>query len=1040
MKNFLFVTLLSAVAFSGIVVPRWEPTTTYETKRVAVADTIGWQKTQIFVKGKLIRNWARRNLTSYPKTTTGNKSFYAAMDAGQLTVTLTDPKTAPSGTGIRYSLTNGELYVQGYGDLKQWKIERADGIGLTGANKDGVALQSGTFFGYGGDADPPYDKQWKGSFLPSLAGQTINMTFQQTSGNLFTTTLIVPKSGYANKVLLAGGTTNTVNPPTSVTTTPPTSTTTANIERILFVGNSILHNTWEGKSWGMAASAPNKDWFHLVSAKFKALNPNADCREIGDARFKLDYGIVEGSHWEEFYWRLDDTSLDIVRGGLSRYQPLADFKSQYLFVELGDNITDNSHNLKTNFQAFVDKMISGYTACKVIVLTPLITNNGTRDILMAAANERGWAIADNSTLTRSLDSQYGHPDDAYMQRIADLAWSKVSISTTVTPPTTTTTTATPTALTFNIVSYNCTNGILQWKFTSPSTTPVTVDWNGVKSGAVNPGEVQLTSLPSDRWVNADYSGKASQSGQPSIDYKFTTSCSLGPTTTPTTTPPTTTTTTPPATTAIAGLTYNYPVLTSVASWTANSPSYGEVVRLENQYLRVESRKTYGGAIQITDKTTGKDLVNWTDWGRQNELSLYSGPKDFSKDGFWQFNGIGWNPLTAGDASHNPGKVIAMGWVTGNDNKPRLYTKTQMINWPTNGIYVEAWNERWIALTGKEVDVIARVTFNRSDQTFYYPETYQEYPCFMRSGKYNVVKFYNGPAPYTGGAITQTYALETDTQTFQAGKALISEPWVAMERDNVAIFMNTDKLGLVGLKVDNADWGDNGNPQEGDSQDTYATAQNRITIDPQGVLYHHYGFYVTSSATFQEGRDWANARPRKYGDLPDFKFDAAHGRNDWNVDKGYDQREPFSSDGWNVTLIPTADGGAPTARRSSLTSPFGSWKASSIPKLYVRMKYSGQENQFKVTFWRNGQLDSPIPSSFTNQLAKLIPNGFNLGSQNYTFTPIKDGQYHTYEINTGTNSAWQGAIQYFQINYGDGNNPIPQENLQLLYFGANNPGQ
>ena len=231
----------------------------------------------------------------------------------------------------------------------------------------------------------------------------------------------------------------TVNPPV---TNPPTSTTTAGYSRVLVIGNSILHNTWSGHSWGMAASAPGSDYFHLLTAKFQAISPACEVREVGDSRFNLAYGIVEGSHWEEFYWRLNEPGLDIAQGGLNRYQPLADWKPDLIVMELGDNITDNSHDLAGNYVAFVNKIKSQNTSAKVVVCSPIITNSGTNTILAGVAASQGWPFADMSNVVGRTAGDYNHPNDQGMIGITDQIWAKVPVSTTpvvVTPPTTTTT-------------------------------------------------------------------------------------------------------------------------------------------------------------------------------------------------------------------------------------------------------------------------------------------------------------------------------------------------------------------------------------------------------------------------------------------------------------------------------------------------------------------------------------------------------------------------------------------------------------------------
>lgn len=880
----------------------------------------GWQWVRKQISG--VDGYAYRNLSVYPATVTGGNSFTAAVKAGQIPVQLTDPRTIPAGvkSKLTFSANNDEIYIKSAGDIKELKFERIDGTAMSGYNADNPVLNTGVFYGAGSENDAPYDRQWKIRFS-GVAGKQMKLTYKQASGATFSFGFVVPTSSVSN-VQLFGTTTATVTPPT---VTPPT--TTAGYSKILVIGNSIHHNIWDNKNWGMAATSADKDFLHILKGYHLAANPNAQYWEIADVG--MNYGFVEGSFYEQYYWQLDNTSIDIVRGGLSRYDVIADLMLDALYIELGDNITDNSHDLQSNMTAWIKRMIAKKPSCKVFISSTIITpGTSTNAIFQSMCAANGWIYVNNQGIS-GANAILNHPDDGAHKKIADNFWAA-----------------------------------------TPKTTVVT--------------------------------------------------------------PPTTTTTTP-------GLAYNYPVPSSSMGWTAynndvlSNRTIGDVIRMESNELTVEARKGYGGAIQVIDKATNQKLISFTDWGREAELSLYSGPSDFSAGGYPEYAGIGWNPLTVGDISNNAATIKKINYVTGNDGKLRLYIQSQGINWPTNNVQMDVYFERWIALTGKEVDVYSRQTFFRSDQTFYEARL-QEYPTFMRPGKSNVTRYYTGNAPYTNAPVTQTLNLNADGSAFGGGNFMVSEPWVATEQDGVHFFLNTERMGTVASTVYRPEW--NNFNHEGNFQTTYNNSENRLTVDPNGVWYHHYGFYATNN--FDEGRAWANGRPRLYGDKPDFDFTT--NRQDWYVDKGTDQRPPFSSPGWKITLVPTADGvnpdGTPkaaTSARSSLNSPVGSWKATQTPKLYVTLKYGGQASQLKLSFKRNGQAD--VTNNNTAKYSTWYPNGFwDYANQYFTISPIKDGQYHTYEINCAANSAWKDVIQSFQLGHMSSDPTYPQETIEIKYIG------
>src|SRR5690242_13301157 len=109
--------------------------------------------------------------------------------------------------------------------------------------------------------------------------------------------------------------------------------------------------------------------------------------------------------------------------------------------------------------------------------------------------------------------------------------------------------------------------------------------------------------------------------------------------------------------------------------------------LDNGRIRIGLNLNAGGAITYLavsgDKT---NLVNNWDWGRQVQMSFYSGPvpyKPGGKEPATQWLGLGWNPVQAGDHFRNPSKVIAHE----NDGKS-IYVRCVPMQYALNNVPAE----------------------------------------------------------------------------------------------------------------------------------------------------------------------------------------------------------------------------------------------------------------------------------------------------------------------------------------------------------------
>jgi Right handed beta helix region len=189
--------------------------------------------------------------------------------------------------------------------------------------------------------------------------------------------------------------------------------------KLAFLGNSItLHGPnakigWSG-NWGMAASAEEKDFVHIVSnslARTRNATPGLIVRNI--AEFERQYATYDAD---------------------AKLRKVFDFGADMVIIAIGENVPAlASDEAKTQFAAGLRKLLYGFKTGKppVIVVRSCFWPNQAKDqILKQACQEAGGIFVDISQLAKD-ESHYArserkiehhgvaaHPGDKGMQAIA----------------------------------------------------------------------------------------------------------------------------------------------------------------------------------------------------------------------------------------------------------------------------------------------------------------------------------------------------------------------------------------------------------------------------------------------------------------------------------------------------------------------------------------------------------------------------------------------------------------------------------------------
>jgi hypothetical protein len=394
--------------------------------------------------------------------------------------------------------------------------------------------------------------------------------------------------------------------------------------------------------------------------------------------------------------------------------------------------------------------------------------------------------------------------------------------------------------------------------------------------------------------------------------------------------------------------------------------------LDNGVIRLGVNLDLGGAITYLSASNSKtNLVNSFDWGRQIQMSHYSGPVPFSPNGkkpnkTW--SGLGWNPIQCGDCYGNRSKILSH-----RNNGKVIYVKCIPMQWPLDNEPGECTFECWIRLKHNTAEVRSRMVNGRSDRT-QYPGRSQEQPAVYTCGPWHRLMTYTNDQPFTGGAVVQIPA------SFPWSGWMATENWAALVDDH------DYGLGIWEPGTFQFIGGFAGKPGVGGPKDAptgYIAPLQEETLDYNIDCEYNYTLIVGSLGAIREFVVRHSTKPKP----PDYRF--AKDRQHWNCQDAVDSGWPIRGE-LNVRL----DSGQPR-----LISPLSFWRATDAPRLWIQAACKVTQQGAKI-FW----------SRFDN-------SGFN-ENQSVAFQLIPDGKYHTYELSLASSSEYRGLITRLRFD------PVP----------------
>ena len=404
------------------------------------------------------------------------------------------------------------------------------------------------------------------------------------------------------------------------------------------------------------------------------------------------------------------------------------------------------------------------------------------------------------------------------------------------------------------------------------------------------------------------------------------------------------------------------------------PSADDPVSLiANKQVRIGVDLALGGAITyLAPADSDANLVNSFDWGRQIQMSFYSGPVPFAPGGkapFKDWAGLGWNPIQSGDCYHHRARVLEH-----HNDGHEIYVKCVPMQWPLDNVPSECTFESWITLDGPAVRVRNRLVNHRSDWT-QYPARMQELPAVYTNGPWHVLKSYTGDKPFTGDALNGLPSV------FMWKDARPTENWIALLDDHdhgLGVWhpgVYQDGCGYAG-KVDLA-------AGVKDFPTGYIAPNYEEILDHNITYDFEYGLILGSVEEIRRYVYSHAERPTP----PIYRFEKD--RQHWHYEAATDSGWPINGE-LNVSL---------NQEHPHLVGPPGFWRAEEAPILRVVAACQPQAG--------------PVGSGriYWKRFGKTTFNE----SDSLPFTLAADGAFHTADIPIGNAPSYRGVITQLRLD-------------------------
>ncbi len=432
--------------------------------------------------------------------------------------------------------------------------------------------------------------------------------------------------------------------------------------------------------------------------------------------------------------------------------------------------------------------------------------------------------------------------------------------------------------------------------------------------------------------------------------------------------------------------------------------------LENERLKLGINLQAGGAVTYLEDKQLKsgNMINSSDWGRQIQLSYYSGPVPFigpnGEKPTPEWAGLGWNPIQAGSVGRIASKTIAF-----EQGPDFLRARCIPMQWPHPNLPAECVFEATYRLvSGNAILMEARIINHRADHT-QYPARHQEMPALYTNGPWYRLVTYIGDQPRGGAALT-TVVGKDDNKGWPWETFYAPEHWAALVNDagtGVGLFQ-PDTCTMTGGFSGGDPLKGKGGPTDG--QTGYLSPIARRILDHNMDWTYRTHIIVGS---LDEIRDYAGKQPPQR-----VTWEFANDRLGWVYENAKDTGWPIH-DGLKLTYQKSPSG--------SMVSDAIYWAAEEAPVLEIEASFQSGNGELGLKselviqpFGLAERTDFPAwePQDATRKLASE--------SKRKDFPPAPaivipisvqgDGKLHTYALKLSENLNYHGAMRQLRLNF------------------------
>lgn len=396
--------------------------------------------------------------------------------------------------------------------------------------------------------------------------------------------------------------------------------------------------------------------------------------------------------------------------------------------------------------------------------------------------------------------------------------------------------------------------------------------------------------------------------------------------------------------------------------------------IQDRDIRLGIDLNLGGAITYLAPVTNlaMNVINSHDWGREVQLSYYSGPVPYHPAGTtlatnWTW--LGWNPIQAGDDFGFTSRVLQC-----KNTGHALYVRLIPMQWPLKNVPGKCECEVWLTLDGPVVRARCRLLNHRDDHT-QYPARNQELPAVYVNAPYWRLFTYRGDEPFTGGALSQIHARLDRDGHWASWTA--TENWAALVNDS------DWGLGVWNPETPAFSGGFFGSHGLGGPKDdpTGYLGPNRTEILDHNIVYDYH--YELILGTVEQIRAYVCKHTGRPGALA-FRF--SRDRQGWYYAGAVDG-------GWPIRGELRIQ---PQKRHVQVFSRVFSRRAEAVPRLTLEAAFTpGQTNA--IVFWRC--LDQKVFPAVQAQQLKIIP----------------DNKFHRYEVRLAASPDYRGLITQLRLD-------------------------